>query len=41
VFPQERDGKRTSGRVDGTGLKWKPYQNRLPSPDEVKKWAAQ
>jgi hypothetical protein len=41
VFPQERDGKRKPGKIDGAVLKWKPYQNRLPMPGEVRKWAAQ
>ncbi|MFE1597416.1 bifunctional DNA primase/polymerase [Methylobacterium sp. ID0610] len=39
VFPQTRDGKRGSGLVDNAPLKWKPYQDRLPTLAEVDWWS--
>jgi len=40
LFPQERDGKRGPGIVDGRMLAWKPYQHRLPTQAEVAWWSA-
>ncbi|KQO89434.1 hypothetical protein ASF33_19065 [Methylobacterium sp. Leaf92] len=39
VFPQTRDGKRGSGLVDNAALKWKPYQDVLPTLGEIDWWS--
>ena len=41
VFPQERGERRKPAVVDGRALKWKPYQERLPTASEIRSWSLQ
>lgn len=40
-FPQERGERRRPATVDRHALKWKPYQDRLPTENEVRSWSFQ
>ncbi len=41
VFPQQVMGRRGPALISGAALKWKPYQDRLPTEREILSWAAQ
>ena len=40
-FPQERGERRRPATVDRHALKWKPYQERLPTAAEMRSWSLQ
>lgn len=41
TYPQERDERRTPGRIDGRMLRWSQYQQQRPSRGEMERWAVQ